>query len=201
MRRIYRPFNKYKEDRLKSNEEIRAPKARVIDETGKNLGEMNTADAINLAKERGLDLIEVSPKVDPPVCKIGDYGKYVYEKEKKQRKDKARQKKTELKIIRLSLKIGKHDRDIKANQALKFFQRGDKVKLELILRGRERQHVSLAINIIKDFIASLKEKTPIKIEQDINRLGAKIQAIIAKNNEIKDAKIISQEVQTNTSEK
>jgi translation initiation factor IF-3 len=127
-----------------------------------------------------LDLIEVSPLSQPPVAKILDYSKLKYQEEKERRKEKARQKKIEVKGIRLSLKISKHDIETRLNQAERFLSEDNKVKIELILRGRERQRKDFAKNIINDFIKSLEEKLPIKIEQGLKIQGGRLSATVAK---------------------
>jgi len=156
---------------------IRAPEVRVIDENGQQLGVMPTSEALNIAHDKGLDLIEVSPKSQPPVCKIMSFGQFQYQQSKQKQK---KAKKIELKIIRLSLKIGKHDLEIKANQAKKFLNEGDKVKIELILRGREKQRLDLAKIIINNFVTENFEKI-IKFEQPLKIQGGNLSLIITKN--------------------
>jgi len=166
--------------RYRINQQIRVPELRIIDENGNNLGIMKTFDALNLAGEKDLDLVEVSPLTQPPVAKIVNYSKLKYEEEKEQRKLRSKQKKTETKIIRLSLRIGQHDKKTRKEQAKKFLSDDDKIKIELLLRGRERQHVDLAKQIINEFIAELSSDTGIKIEQPLNRMGAKLDILISK---------------------
>src|SRR5205085_9992196 len=116
-------------DKVLVNNFIRAKEVRVIDETGKQLGVMNIFAAIELAKSKGLDLIQVTEKVEPPVCRIGDYGKYLYSQQKKERKIKANTKESKLKEIQLGFNISPHDIEFKAKQAEKFLSQGDKVKV------------------------------------------------------------------------
>lgn len=139
---------------------------------------METYRAVQLARERDLDLVEVSPVAKPPVCKIMDYGAYQYQQEKKERKHKAKQKKVEIKGIRLGLNIGAHDLEIRKNQALKFFEKGDKVKIELILRGRERAFMERARTIVESFYQSLGDG--IIVEQPFTRQGGRLQMLVAK---------------------
>lgn len=162
------------------NERIRVPQVRVIDENGEMLGIMPTFQAISLAKERGLDLIAVSPKAEPPVAKFLNYGSFKYQQEKAERKQKAQQKKIELKEMRFSPRIGKHDLEIRIIQAQKFLERGDKLNILVILRGRERQHPELAKELIENFIKEISQLVEIKMEQEIKRQGANFSAIIAK---------------------
>jgi translation initiation factor IF-3 len=157
------------------NTQISAPKVRLIDENGKFLGIFETKEALKIAQEKGLDLIEVNPKESPPVAKILDYGLFKYQEEKKEKRQKAKQ--IEIKNIRLSLRISKHDLEIKANQAKKFLTEGNKVRIEMILKGRENVHLELAEKVIKDFLNLLGEK--IKIEQPLNRQGSKLTILIS----------------------
>ncbi|MFH1789507.1 MAG: translation initiation factor IF-3 [bacterium] len=162
------------------NERIIAPKVLVLDFEGKNLGEMNTAEAIRQAKTQGMDLVLINPKNDPPVAKITDYGQYKYRMEKEERIRKAHQHVTDTKGIRLSLRIGQHDLDIRKKRTLKFLNSGDKVKIEIILRGRENQQKSLGFEIIEKFIESINAEEEVRREQQIESQFNKITTIIAK---------------------
>jgi len=133
-----------------------------------------------MAKERELDLVEVNPKARPSVCKLMDYGSYMYKQEKKERKAKAKQKKTEVKGIRLSFKIGDHDLEIRKKNSLKFLDKGHKVKIEMLLRGRENAHKNKAKEMIEDFIKDLGEN--VIIEQPITKQGRKFFTIVYKKN-------------------
>lgn len=159
---------------LRVNLRIRVLQVTVIDENNKPLGAMATRDALQLAQERGFDLVEVAPQANPPVCKFLDYGAYQYRLEKQQRKQRANQKQIEIKGIRLSLNIGEHDRDVRLNQAKKFLGEGDKVKVEMILRGRENAHQDLAREIMMKFVADLGAN----VEQPISRQGKKFFCLI-----------------------
>ena len=162
------------------NQKITAEMVRVIDEEGEFLGEMKTQDALAMAKERGYDLVEVSPKATPPVCKILEYGQFQYEKEKQAKKEKAKQKKVEIKSIRLSFRISEHDKENRFNQAIKFLEKGHKIKIETFLKGRERQHGLLAIEKINNFVTELQknEDFNIIVEQHVKRMGGNISTII-----------------------
>lgn len=149
----------------------------VIDENGISLGELSTFEAIAIARERSLDLVEVSPKARIPVCKIMDYGKYLYQQSKQLRVAKAKQKKVEIKGIRLGIRTDKHDLDFKKAQAEKFLRQGNKVKIDIILRGREKAHQDLARNTLKEFISIIE--TPYKIEEDVKRFPGGFNVIIA----------------------
>lgn len=138
---------------------------------------MTTTQALDLARSQGLDLIEVSPKANPPVVKILSYDKYRYHLEKAVAAQRKKQKKIEVKGIRLSIRIGAHDMEFKAAQAEKFLSSGNKVKIDMILRGRERANASFAHEIIKKFLASVKFE--FVVEQEAKRLGGTISLIIA----------------------
>ncbi len=113
---------------------------------------LETAEAFRIAQERGLDLIEIAPTVNPPVCRIMDFGKFKYEREKGEREHGKKQKESEIKSIRLGFAIGKHDLELRARQAQKFLERGDKVKIDLRLRGREKALGQVALQKFKDFL-------------------------------------------------
>ncbi|MEK7158123.1 MAG: translation initiation factor IF-3 [Patescibacteria group bacterium] len=162
---------------LRRNDSITVPEIFLIGENNEALGVMPTQEALARAVQAESDLVEVSPKAQPPVCRIIEYGKFIYKQEKADRKQKAKQKKIELKGIRLTLKMGDHDRQIRQNQALKFLEKGDKVKIELILRGREKAHSDLAQTQIRDFMATLRDQ--VVVEQDIKREVGRYTAIIA----------------------
>lgn len=159
------------------NERIFAQKIFVIDETGKSLGEMPPREALDIAHSRELDLVEVSPKANPPVCKILNYGKFQYEQSKQERLARAKQKKVEVKGIRIGLRIDEHDLAFKKNQAEKFLRQGDKVKIEILLKGREKAHQGLARDTLKEFIKEIK--TPCRIEEEIKRFPGGFNTIIA----------------------
>ena len=133
----------------KINERIRALEVQVISSDGKNLGTLATKEAINIAKEEGLDLIEISPNANPPVCKIIDIGKYKYDLQKKANKAKKKQKVVNLKEIKLRPVTEIHDYNFKIKNAQKFLTKGDKVKFTVQFRGREMQHTSLGYELMK----------------------------------------------------
>lgn len=164
----------------RANRQITVPEVRVIDDQGAFLGVMRTEDAVRLAEERELDLVEVSPKENPPVCKIIDYGAFKYQKEKEKRVQKAHAKKVEVKGIRLSVKMGAHDENVRKTQALDFLEAGDKLKLEIILRGREKAHGEIATARIENFIKQLQETYQLYIEQPVTRQGGNVSAIVGR---------------------
>ena len=136
----------------KANERIRAPQVQVIGSDGKNLGTLNTQEALDIAKQEGLDLIEISPNASPPVCKIIDIGKYKYDLQKKANKAKKKQKIINLKEIKLRPVTEIHDYNFKIKNAQKFLTKGDKVKFTVQFRGREMQHTSLGYDLMKRII-------------------------------------------------
>ena len=138
-----------KENRI--NEEIRAKELRVIDSDGSMVGVISRKEALSLAEERKLDLVEISPNAEPPVAKILDYGKYRYEVQKRAKDAKKKQKSMQVKEIRLSTFIEEHDIQVKAKTAAKFLQAGDKVKVSLRFRGRERDYVNKGRDVMEKF--------------------------------------------------
>lgn len=135
----------------KINEEIRDKEVRVIDEDGTMVGVLKIEDALALAEERKLDLVNVSPNAKPPVCKILDYGKYRYEAQKREKEAKKKQKTIQVKEIRLSTFIEEHDINVKAKTAVKFLKEGDKVKVSLRFRGRERDYTAKGRQVMDTF--------------------------------------------------
>ncbi len=140
------------------NERIRAPKLRVIDENGKQIGIMEREEALNLAYEKGLDLVEVAPNANPPVARIMDYGKFKFiqkKKEKETRKSQVHQQK--LKEVKLRLSISDHDLDVKMRHAREFLEDGYKVQVRIFLRGREIEHKERAKTLLQKVISKLEE--------------------------------------------
>lgn len=131
------------------NEEIRATEIRVVDADGSQLGVMKTQDARKLAYEKGLDLVEIAPGAEPPVCRIMDFGKYRFEKEKKKKEAKKKQQKVDIKEVQLSYRIDTHDFETKVNHARRFLEAGNKVKVSVRFRGREMNHTEIGLDVIK----------------------------------------------------
>ena len=136
----------------KANERIRSPQVQVINSEGKNLGTLSTQEAINIAKQAGLDLIEISPNANPPVCKIIDIGKYKYDLQKKANKAKKKQKVINLKEIKLRPVTEIHDYNFKIKNAKTFLEKGDKVKFTVKFKGREMQHTHLGNQLMDRII-------------------------------------------------
>lgn len=146
-----------RDDRVRINERIRVREVRVIDETGEQLGIMPPAQAIALAKQRGLDLVEVAATATPPVCRITDYGKYQYNEQKRQRQARKHQKIIEVKEVKFRPKVDQHDYDFKKRNIERFLTDGDKVKAVIFFRGREIAHPEIGRRILERLIQELNE--------------------------------------------
>jgi translation initiation factor IF-3 len=180
MRRKWKKAKPKNEKFFRSNRQIRAKEVFLIDESGENVGVVPTKEAIERAREIDLDLVEVNPKVDPPVAKIINLGQLKYESDKKAHKQKVAQKKIDTKVVRLSVRISSHDFDFRLKQAIKFLSKGNKLKIELLLKGRERQHPQKAVETINNFIGCLEENKDLNItkEQDLTKQGGRFSIIL-----------------------
>lgn len=185
MRRTWRKAKPKIEKKFRCNEQIRVPEVFLIGDDGDNVGIILTSEAKRMAEESGLDLVEVNPKADPPVVRIMDYGQFKYEAEKKAHKQKQQQKKVDTKGIRLSVRISNHDLDLRESQAIKFFKKGHKLKIDLILKGRERAHPEKAREIINEFVQRLEKNPDLKIEheQPLTRQGGRFIMILVNKND------------------
>lgn len=148
------------------NDQIRADKVQVIDDENEKRGVMSLDEALDLAAEKDLDLVLVSPNTEPKVCKIMNYGKYKFEQAKREKEARKKQKTLEIKEIRVTPNIDKHDFDFKAKNAKKFLEEGNKVKITLKFRGREMNYIKLGEEVLNNFITELEdvavaEKKPI----------------------------------------
>ena len=139
------------------NRQIKAKEVRVVDQDGKQIGIMPLADALKIAEERGLDLVEIAPQANPPVCKILDYGKFIYEQKKKEKEAKKKQREhaMEVKDINLSLRIDEHDLKVKLKHMREFLEDGDKVRIRIKFRGREHAHPELGDRLVKRILDEL----------------------------------------------
>ena len=151
----------YRKHRI--NNLIKSSEVRLIDENGKQIGIVPISQALQLSQERGLDLVEVSTDAKPPVCRIINYGKFLYQQEKKIKEQKSKQKGGKVKGIRISLKIGKHDLEFKAKKAKEFLEKGNKVKIEIILKGREKAFRNLAEKKMEEFRKLIPTETTIEL--------------------------------------
>lgn len=164
------------------NEMIRVREVRLIDEEGNQLGIVPTMEALNMARNKDLDLVEVSPNANPPVCKILDYGKYKFEQEKKLRDSKKNQKVLKLKEIRMQPKIGSGDLDTKAKHIQEFLNDGDKVKVTIRFRGRELAHTELGFDVLNEVLKRLTSAYVIEkpATMDGRNMSMTISAKVAK---------------------
>ena len=173
----YNNFQKRTRDRgPKSNNRINSPEVQVIASSGENLGILNTNEAISIAKEEGLDLIEIAPNAKPPVCKIIDIGKYKYDAQKKANQAKKKQKKIEVKEIKLRPVTETHDYQFKIKNAQKFISKGDKVKFTIRFKGRELQHSHLGQELMDKIKVDMQEVG--KVELDPRFDGKQIIMVI-----------------------
>jgi len=162
---------------IRTNEKIRAREIRIIDENGEQLGIMAPYDALKLARERGLDLVEVSANAVPPVCRIQDYGRYLYEKEKSERAAKKKQKVITVKEVKFSVTVDEHDYQTKKNKVLNFFAEGDKVKASLRFRGRQMAHRELGYDIINRLIQDVGDACTVEFMPRME--GTILHAVLA----------------------
>ncbi|MCU0565165.1 MAG: translation initiation factor IF-3 [Oculatellaceae cyanobacterium Prado106] len=159
------------------NERIRFPKIRVIDTDGGQLGIMVPRDALRMAEEKELDLVLVSDKADPPVCRIMDYGKFKFEQEKKAREARKKQHTSDVKEVKMRYKIEDHDYHVRVNQAERFLKSGDKVKATIMFRGREIQHSDLAESLLMRMATDLQEFA--EVQQAPKREGRNMMMMLS----------------------
>lgn len=169
-----------KQQETQINSAIRDPEVRVIGPNGDQLGIMSSKEANDIADKEGLDLVKISPSANPPVCRIMDYGKYLFDKTKREKEQRKNQKIVELKEVQLSMTIEQHDVDIKAKNAMKFLNNGDKVKVSIRMSGRQQAYFERGIETENRFAESLSEiaviEKPAKVE------GRNIIMILAPKN-------------------
>jgi len=159
------------------NNGIRAKEVRLIDDEGTNYGVVPTVKALQMAKEKDLDLVVVSPNQAPPVAKIMDYGKYKYEMDKRAKEARKKQHTVEIKEVKIRYKIDVHDYNVRVKNIKKFLASGNKVKIAVMLRGREMQHSKLAFELSKRFLDDLAD-TPFNIEKKTGMEGRNVVTII-----------------------
>ncbi len=171
------PIQKHQEKRLKLNNMIRSPQVQVINADGKHLGVMQTYEAIKLATEQDLDLVEVGPSAKPPIAKIMDYGKYTYQKEKKEKEAKSNKSTGhEVKTVKIGFKTGSHDMGIRSAQIDKFLQKGHRVKVELKLRGRERSMAHIGQAKLQEMLKLVTQ--PYTVESPMKRAPSGLNVLI-----------------------
>ena len=159
------------------NERIRFPKIRAIDKDGGQLGILTPQEALRIAEEQELDLVLVSDKADPPVCRIMDYGKYKFEQEKKAREARKKQHTADVKEVKMRYKIEDHDYQVRVNQAVRFLKDGDKVKATITFRGREIQHSDLAEDLLKRMATDLEQVA--EVQQAPKREGRNMMMLLS----------------------
>lgn len=162
---------------MRLNEKIVAHEIRVIDSEGEQLGILSRSEALTIAENQGLDLIEVSPNAAPPVCRLMDYGKYKYQQSKKQHEAKKHQKVIHVKEVKLRPKTEEHDLQFKLNNALRFLEEGNKVKVTVMFRGREMTHRKIGRDLLEKFQALIGETGA--VEQPLKDEGRSITLIMA----------------------
>ena len=163
---------------VRFNEKINVKEVRVIDDTGANLGVLLTTEALRIAKEKGLDLVEISPMTNPPVAKIISFDKYRYQEEKKWKKQRSMQKTQEMKQVQISVREAEHDLGVKAARVNKFLDEGHKVEILLNLKGREKAHQDLAKQKLRDFMKIVNPEH--KVLADVKWTGRGFNAQIVK---------------------
>lgn len=159
------------------NERIRIREVRLIDDEGSQIGIISTRDALEMAREKGLDLVEVAPNAVPPVCRLMDYGRFRYEQSRKERESRKNQHVIKLKEVRVEPKIGDHDRETKGRQAIKFLEGGDKVKLTVLFRGRSITHPELGKELLDQLAEQIRDYGV--IEQTARMEGRTMTMILA----------------------
>ncbi|GIL02216.1 MAG: translation initiation factor IF-3 [Alphaproteobacteria bacterium] len=161
----------------RANHEIRVPRVQLIDAEGQNRGILNTDEAVALAAEAGLDLVEIAPNNDPPICKLLDLGKYKYQTQKKAAEQRKKQKTQEVKEIKMRPNIDTHDYEVKMRSVKKFLEEGDKVKLTMRFRGREMAHQEIGLQVLmraRDEIATIS-----KVESEPRMEGRQMMMVVA----------------------
>ena len=159
------------------NERIRAREVRVIDDEGKQIGILPPFEALKMARSKNLDLVEISPTAQPPVCRIMDYGKFLYQQEKKEREAKKHQKVITVKEVKFRINVDEHDYQTKKNHVLRFLDEGDKVKATIFFRGREMTRQSLGREILERLIKDIQEKGIVEFRP--RQEGNTLHAILA----------------------
>lgn len=180
---------RYKQSSHKSvrvNERIRIPKVRLIDDTGEQVGVVETREALQIARSKGLDLVEIAPHVRPPVCKIMDYGKYLYKEKQKKKLRKQKTQKVKLKELKIGVKIQEHDYLTKLKFAKEFLQNGNKLKIRIFFRGREIVHRDIGKDILERIANDLSELSNIEVPPKMEGRQMIMQLVAMKG--VKNAK-------------
>ena len=173
-------------ERINEEIRVRGGEIRVTDAEGQSLGVMQVKDALEMAMEQHLDLVEIAPKAKPPVCRIMDYGKYRYEKQKREKEARKKQKVISIKEVKLRPNIEQHDFDVKLKNATRFLADGDKVKVTIMFRGREMSHPEIGKEILAKFADALKDS--VTVERDAKLEGRNMIMILAPKAQTKGGK-------------
>ena len=181
-----------RDDRVRVNERIRVREVRVIDDTGTQLGIMAPQEGLRIAREKGLDLVEISATAQPPVCRIMDFGKYQYEQQKRARSARKHQKTIELKEIKFRPKVDEHDYQFKKKHIERFLADGDKVKATIFFRGRENAHPEIGRRVLERLVEELREVA--MAETEPNKEGNQMHTILAPRPGVK--KLVPGKVET-----
>lgn len=161
---------------MRINDSIRISPIRLIDDNNNQLGIIETHKGIAIAREKGLDLVEVSPTAEPPVCRIMDFGKWLYEQKRKNKQSSKKQHTVVLKEIRLRPKIDPHDLHIKVNHAIKFIEKGNKVQFTMLFKGREMMFVNQGYAVMKEVLDTMEECS--KLEREAKMLGRRMTMVV-----------------------
>jgi len=162
---------------LRMNERIRAEQVRVIDQDNQQIGIIDVSEALAMARQAGMDLVEVAPTSSPPVCRVMDYGKWKYDQKKKDHKNRHRQHQVVIKEVRLRPKIDSHDQMVKLRKAREFLEKGSKVQFTMLFRGREMAHLELALGMLNDIAEQLQDVG--KVEMPARRQGRRMTMIMS----------------------
>ena len=166
---------------IRTNDRIRAREIRVIDDEGNQIGILPPYEALKMAREKNLDLVEISPTAQPPVCRIMDYGKFLYQQEKKEREAKKHQKQIVIKEVKFRINVDDHDYETKKNHVLRFLDEGDKVKATIFFRGREMTRTNLGRQILERLIKDVQDKSIVEFRP--RQEGNTLHAILAPKKE------------------
>ncbi len=172
--------------RVRVNERIRIPKIRLIDEEGKQIGVISTREALQIARSKDLDLVEIAPSVRPPVCKIMDYGKYMYQEKQKQKIRKQKSQRVKLKELKMGVKIQEHDYLTKLKFAREFLENGDKLKVRIFFKGREIVHRDIGKQLMDKFASDLSHISKIEMPSKMEGRQMVMQLVALKG--VKNAK-------------
>ncbi|MGQ9706196.1 MAG: translation initiation factor IF-3 [bacterium] len=174
---FFKPYQRFKKERLRVNERIRVKRVRLIDENGKQIGVIDTGKALEIARQRGYDLVEISPNADPPVCKLIDYGRYKYEQAKKERVQRKTQRQMTVKEVKFRPKTDSHDYKFKLKHIMRFLDAGHKVRITIWFMGREMAHTEKGRELLDRIIAELGDK--ISIEKEAKLEGRNLSILVS----------------------